>query len=198
MELDFSDKTDNPVTIEDVGIACHDLAALDGLHADVAAVLFGGIRDLSEPHRIPTVRDEDLVTGVDRVCSIDDETRDVAQRVDVIWAEMVLAIRFSSLEADLGSGFAGATIEDDLFHASVAGVVVDQSSEELIGQSSSNLGSSSSLLALLQGIDARFDEVGDAIKLVLPVLRAVEEHLANGMVGSLVSVASVEDKVGKP
>ncbi|TLD09339.1 uncharacterized protein PgNI_07639 [Pyricularia grisea] len=196
LELQVTAHANDLLAVKDVNVTSVDLVTLDGLHADVAAVLLGGDRQLREPERAPSVGDEDLLARVDSVGSIDDEARDVTQTVDPVGAEDVFAIGLSGLELDLSSSLASLAVEDNLLHTAVTRSVVDKGGEQLVGQATADLRCLAILLGLDETIDARLDEVRDAVKLSLPVLGVTEVDLAVGMVNTLGALAGVEDQVG--
>ncbi|TLS28740.1 hypothetical protein PpBr36_01862 [Pyricularia pennisetigena] len=196
LELQVTAHANDLVAVEDVDVTSVDLVALDRLHADVAAVLLAGHGELREPERSPSVRDEDLLARVDGVGSVDDEARDVAQTVDPVRAEDVLAVGLGGLELDLSSSLASVAVKDNLLHTAVAGSVVDKGGKQLISQAAANLGRLAILLSLNETVNARLDEVGDAVKLALPVLGVTEVDLAVGMVNTLSTLAGVEDQFG--
>ncbi|GKT90987.1 hypothetical protein Ct61P_08837 [Colletotrichum tofieldiae] len=110
--------------------------------------------------------------------------------------EEEIAILVRGLEADLGGSFTGLAVQNDLLHALIFGVVVDQSSEELVGQAATNLRSLALSLSLLKGVDAALDKVADALELVSPLLSATVDDLAVSMLGLLGTLASVEADIG--
>ncbi|QBZ57336.1 hypothetical protein PoMZ_02260 [Pyricularia oryzae] len=195
LELQVTAHADDLLAVKDVDVTSVDLVTLDGLHADVAAVLLGGNRELREPERAPSVGDEDLLARVDSVGSVDDEARDVAQTVDPVGAEDVVAIGLGGLELDLSSSLASLAVEDDLLHTAVAGSVVDQGGEQLVSQATADLGCLAILLRVNETVNARLDEVRDAVEFALPVLSVAKVDLAVGVVNTLGTLASVEDQV---
>ncbi|TLD21287.1 hypothetical protein PspLS_09089 [Pyricularia sp. CBS 133598] len=196
LELQVTTHTNDLLAVEDVDVTSVDLVTLDGLHADVTAVLLGGNRELREPERAPSVGDEDLLARVDSVGSVDDEARDVAQTVDPVGAEDVVAIGLGGLELDLSSSLASLAVEDDLLHTAVARSIVDKGGEQLVSQATADLGRLAILFGLDEAINARLDEVRDTIELSLPVLSVTEVDLAVGMINALGTLAGVEDQVG--
>ncbi|GKT45117.1 uncharacterized protein ColSpa_05297 [Colletotrichum spaethianum] len=196
LELDVASNTDDAVTIKDVSITSHHLGTLDRLHTNVGAVSLGGIELLGESHGAPSVGDEDLLARVDGIGTVDDETREMATAVNPVRVAEKAAILLRGLETDLGGSLAGLAVQDDLLHTLVLLVIVDQSSEELVGQSATNLGRLALSLSLLEGVNTALDEVANTLELVSPLLSAAVDDLAVSVLGLLRALASVEADVG--